>query len=145
MNYVNSFNLLGLEARQRPCLTGNGEPTIETVGAIGELYLDVNTGKIFKCTSIVNNIYIWVSINDDSLAIKNVVNDNTAVRCEDISPIRHELKVSLSSDTVTDFSSAKTVKFKSILKISNKTHNFLKPKHLKHIIYIMICLMRNKY
>lgn len=60
-NYVNSFNLFGIEARQNPCLTGNGTPTTSTSGAIGELYMDTDTGKIYKCVSVKDGSYIWES------------------------------------------------------------------------------------
>lgn len=65
MNYVNSFNLLGLEARQRPCLTGNGEPKNTTVGAVGELYIDINTGNIYKCISNIDETYTWNMLCDE--------------------------------------------------------------------------------
>ena len=48
MNYVESFNLFGIEARQIPCITGEGAPTISTEGAVGCFYMDTLTGDVYK-------------------------------------------------------------------------------------------------
>ena len=61
MNYVKKFNLFGVEARQRPTLTGRGTPVngeSGTQGTEGELYMDLDTGKVYKCVGAPN---IWVS------------------------------------------------------------------------------------
>lgn len=59
MNYVNSLNNLGLEMRQLPCFPGKGAPTTATVGAVGEQYMDTDTGKVYKCTSAEGGVYVW--------------------------------------------------------------------------------------
>ena len=46
MENIQSFRLLGVEARQTPCLTGAGAPTAAAV--TGELYLDTITGDLYK-------------------------------------------------------------------------------------------------
>lgn len=48
MEYVESFDLLGVAARQKPCLAGKGAPAIPAV--TGELYLDTDTGELYKYT-----------------------------------------------------------------------------------------------
>lgn len=101
MNYVNSFNLLGLEARQRPCLTGNGEPTIEST--IGDLYQDINTGVLYKYV-LKNEVHKWEKVIEDAPTI--AVSDNIIV-IDDMSSVKQKLNVQLTSDTVTDFSSVK--------------------------------------
>ena len=59
MNYVEKFNLFGVEARQKPCLTGTGAPKTSTEGAVGELYMDTDTGALYKCVSVGNGGYVW--------------------------------------------------------------------------------------
>lgn len=39
--------------------TGQGEPNEKTVGAVGVLYMDTDTGDFYKCTSEKNGTYIW--------------------------------------------------------------------------------------
>lgn len=59
MNYVKSFNLLGVEAQQIPCITGEGAPTTSTEGAVGCLYMDTTNGDIYKCTVVDGEKYTW--------------------------------------------------------------------------------------
>ena len=40
MNFVNGFDLFGVKAKQIPCITGEGQPTVSTPGAVGMLYMD---------------------------------------------------------------------------------------------------------
>lgn len=62
MNYVESFNLFGIEAKEIPCIKGSGEPTTETVGAVGLLYMDTDTGDLYKCTAVNEGVYTWVAL-----------------------------------------------------------------------------------
>ena len=59
MNYVPHFNLLGVEAKQIPCITGEGAPTTSTEGAVGCFYMDTTNGKMYKCTNVADGIYTW--------------------------------------------------------------------------------------
>ena len=43
-----------------PCLTGKGAPSEAQEGAIGSLYLDEDSGDIYKCIAIDDNGYQWV-------------------------------------------------------------------------------------
>lgn len=56
MNFVESLNMFGVDAKEIPCIKGNGAPTTETVGEIGLLYLDTETGALYKCTKIEGKI-----------------------------------------------------------------------------------------
>ena len=47
MEYIESFRLLGVQARQKPCLPGQGAPAVPAVS--GELYMDIDTGDLYKC------------------------------------------------------------------------------------------------
>ena len=52
MNYVTSLDMFGVEAKEIPCVRGKGVPNKSTAGAVGCLYMDVNTGVIYKCTEL---------------------------------------------------------------------------------------------
>lgn len=60
MNYVNSFDLFGVPAKQIPATPGSGVPTTATEGAVGCLYMDTDTGNLYKCTSVADGVYTWV-------------------------------------------------------------------------------------
>lgn len=64
MDYVKSFDLFGVPAMQIPSLTGSGMPTTETEGAIGSLYMDTNTGDLYKCIAVTDGSYTWVGGSD---------------------------------------------------------------------------------
>lgn len=68
MNYVESFNMFGVNAKQIPCITGKGAPTSTTEGDVGCLYMDSATGDIYKCISIEDSVTTWKKIasSDDS-------------------------------------------------------------------------------
>lgn len=50
MEYVTHHNVLGCEAKEIPCIVGAGTPG-DSIGAIGLLYMDETTGKIYKRTA----------------------------------------------------------------------------------------------
>lgn len=60
MNYVKSFDLFGVPAAQIPATPGSGAPTIATEGAVGCLYMDTDTGNLYKCTGVADGTYTWV-------------------------------------------------------------------------------------
>lgn len=59
MQFVKSFNLFGVKTKQIPNDTGKGAPTTATKGAVGCQYMDTETGKVYKCTSAIDGVYIW--------------------------------------------------------------------------------------
>lgn len=63
MNYVDSFDLFGVKARQRPCKPGVGAPTTATEGAVGELYMDTDTGALYKCIAVADGVYTWEKVS----------------------------------------------------------------------------------
>lgn len=65
MNHVKALNTLGVEVRQLPCYPGKGAPTTETEGAVGEFYMDTDTGVIYKCTAAVDGVYTWEEFGAD--------------------------------------------------------------------------------
>lgn len=60
MNYVKSFDLFGVPAAQIPAIPGSGAPTTTTEGAVGCLYMDTDTGNLYKCTAVADGVYTWV-------------------------------------------------------------------------------------
>lgn len=61
MNYVKHLNLFGVDAKQIPCITGEGAPTTATEGAVGCLYMDTQTGEVYKCTAENGGAYTWAA------------------------------------------------------------------------------------
>lgn len=60
MNYVESFDLFGVPAKQIPAITGKGAPASSTEGAVGCIYMDTDTGDLYKCTTVADGVYTWV-------------------------------------------------------------------------------------
>lgn len=69
MNYVKSFDLFGVPAKQIPSITESGAPTTETEGAVGCLYMDTDTGNLYKCTAVVDGEYTWVEAGNGSSSV----------------------------------------------------------------------------
>ena len=64
MKFVKNHNQYGVEAKEIPCLIGQGEPTVETEGAVGCLYMDEGTGAMYKCTSAIDDFYTWKNVGE---------------------------------------------------------------------------------
>lgn len=59
MNFVESLDLFHVSAKEIPCLTGKGAPTEQTEGAPGVLYMDTDSGELYKCRGGANGAYRW--------------------------------------------------------------------------------------
>ena len=59
MNFVEDLRLLHVDAKEIPCLTGKGCPTEKTEGAPGVLYMDLDTGELYKCRGGTKGQYRW--------------------------------------------------------------------------------------
>lgn len=44
--------------------TGAGVPTTATEGSVGQLYMDTDTGALYKCTAVAAGVYTWVKIEE---------------------------------------------------------------------------------
>lgn len=66
ISYVDGFDLFGIKARQIPCLSGKGEPNADIAAAIGLLYIDEDTGDMYKSIKGNENSLIWTRIANDS-------------------------------------------------------------------------------
>lgn len=71
MDFVSHTNMLGVEAKEIPCIPGKGAPTVATKGAVGCLYMNTDNGDMYKCTAVNNGSYVWEPIKD-----KNAVSCN---------------------------------------------------------------------
>lgn len=72
MNYVENLNIFDIDYKEIPCIKGNGSPISSTEGAIGSLYMDIDSGDIYKCTSISNGVYTWKSILPENVPDKDI-------------------------------------------------------------------------
>lgn len=59
MNYVENFNFYGVDAKEIPCIKGEGIPTETMEGAVGCLYMDTNTGTVYKCIAVSDGKCTW--------------------------------------------------------------------------------------
>lgn len=50
MEYVKNHNAFGVRTKEIPCIVGNGVPDA-SINAAGLLYMDEDTGKIYKRTA----------------------------------------------------------------------------------------------
>ena len=66
INYVEGFTLFGIKAKQIPCLTGHGEPSIELDLKVGLLYINEDSGEMYKCVKGHNEELVWKLVNDNS-------------------------------------------------------------------------------
>lgn len=64
MNFVESLSMFHVDAKEIPCVTEKGAPTEKTQGAPGVLYMDTDTGDLYKCRAAdaVNGVYTWEKI-----------------------------------------------------------------------------------
>lgn len=67
MNYVDHFNLFGVDAKQIACDTGKGAPTTSTVGPVGGFRMDTDTGDVYKCVAAVDGVYTWKNMGEPVL------------------------------------------------------------------------------
>lgn len=82
MNYVNGFDLFGIEARQVTCDCANGAPTSSTPGKVGMLYMNIDNGDIYKCISSSSGTTTWSLLATSEDSIKNTVNNALAIAKE---------------------------------------------------------------
>lgn len=43
--------------------SGQGAPTETTTGAVGSLYMDLDTNRMYKCISVNDGVYTWASVD----------------------------------------------------------------------------------
>jgi hypothetical protein len=83
MNYIENFNLFGVDAQQIPCIKNNGAPTSSTEGAVGCLYMDTSSDSkdIYKCVSAHNGSYTWEKVvNVDKDYVDNAIKEVNGIK-----------------------------------------------------------------
>ena len=92
MNYVESLNLFGVEAKEIPCVLGNGAPTSATVGAVGLFYMDTSsqTKDVYKCIGAAGGVYTWARLEYDDTEVKQLIG-NIETALDAIIAIQEEL------------------------------------------------------
>ena len=65
MNFVDGLNFVdGKTLRQIPCQPGRGAPTKLTAGAVGCLYMDTDSDKLYLCNGGTPGAYSWIPAGD---------------------------------------------------------------------------------
>lgn len=59
MEFISGCEIAGAKADGCRCKTRKGAPTAATKGDVGTLYMDEDTGEVYKCTKCENGIYTW--------------------------------------------------------------------------------------
>lgn len=44
----------------KPFISAEGDPTTSTVGTVGQRLVNISSGNVFRCVSIVDGVYTWV-------------------------------------------------------------------------------------
>lgn len=65
MEYVESYDLFGVETKQIPCILGAGPPTVETEGAVGCFYWDTDNRELYVCVAASGATYTWIPLLGD--------------------------------------------------------------------------------
>lgn len=81
MDYVKSFDILGIDTAQIPCIELQGVPNAATVGAVGLLGMDVTSEgrEIYVCTAVNGAVYTWKPLKDGkdgTCVVKSEINDD---------------------------------------------------------------------
>ena len=53
-------------------LTGEADPTVETVGKVGQHYINTKTGNEWECTEIAEGKYTWTPVDPSSESFKSM-------------------------------------------------------------------------
>ena len=59
INQVEYFDILGTKVRQNSCMTGSGVPSSTLTALVGMLYMDTESGEVYKCTSSNDSGTTW--------------------------------------------------------------------------------------
>lgn len=53
-------------------LTGEADPTVETVGKVGQHYINTKTGNEWECTNIAEGKYTWTPVDPNSESFQSM-------------------------------------------------------------------------
>lgn len=114
MNFVSHFNLFGVDAKQIPCIIGEGAPTTTTEGAVGCFYMDSTNGDIYKCTNVADGVYTWVCLKEVTVVHKTGESENKVMSQKAVSDEFDKMEKKISEEDLTLLCSVTT----------NGTHDF---------------------
>lgn len=57
---LNEMDLAIVDLAKKATISGKGAPNIATEGAVGRLYMDEDTGDLYKCIAAEDGVYTWV-------------------------------------------------------------------------------------
>lgn len=83
MKFLSSMDIYGDPAKEIPCIPAPGAPTSVTEGAVGCLYMDTDTGSMYKCTAVSDGVYTWETLLNDQPS-RDCIIDVTALPETDI-------------------------------------------------------------
>lgn len=63
MDFINGQGISGQKANGYPCMTRKGAPTTATRARVGVLYMDTDTGDLYKCIAVADGVYTWVAVD----------------------------------------------------------------------------------
>ena len=63
--YNKAININGIEYPIAVNITGNGAPTSEVEAVIGMLYMDINSGNLYKCTALTASGCVWSLVYEE--------------------------------------------------------------------------------
>ena len=73
MKFMETLSMCYSNAKEIPCLTGEGVPTTKTEGAAGVLYMDTVTGILYVCRGVdyLNERYFWETVGGNGSGGEN--------------------------------------------------------------------------
>lgn len=66
MQYINYIEINGVRGDIPVNQSGKGAPTTSTEGAVAQIYMDENTGDLYKCIQATKTVFTWVKIEAGS-------------------------------------------------------------------------------
>lgn len=66
MQYIDYIEINGVRGDIPVNQSGKGAPTTSTEGAVAQIYMDENTGDLYKCTQATKTVFTWVKIEAGS-------------------------------------------------------------------------------
>jgi hypothetical protein len=94
INYIENFDILDLKVKQIPCITGAGRPS-ESDGAVGMLYIDTDSGLVYKCTSVNTYGFVWKDITAEYNQALKALSEQVNGLSEELSAIVQKPQVQI--------------------------------------------------
>ena len=66
MQYIDYIEINGVRGDIPVNQSGKGAPTTSTEGAVAQIYMNEDTGDLYKCTKVSGGVYTWVKLETGS-------------------------------------------------------------------------------